>query len=71
MEHLAIKSEGKREDLQCIQVLVPFRHLSLNPNVCGLRRYLGVGYSYEELPLEERIFLDTWNINSSKDYAKD
>jgi hypothetical protein len=67
MELLAIKLEGKREDLQCIQVLVPLRHLSLNPNVCGLRRCFRVGYSDEELPLEERIFLDTWDINSSKD----
>jgi hypothetical protein len=67
MEFLAIKLEGKREDLQCMQVLVPLRHLSLNPDVCSLRHCLGIGYSYEELPLEERIFLDTWDINSSKD----
>jgi hypothetical protein len=71
MEHLATKLEGKREDPQCIQVLVPLRRLSLNLNVCGPRRCLGVGYSYEELPLEEKIFLDTWNIKSSKDCVKD
>jgi hypothetical protein len=66
MERLAIKF-GKREDLQCVQTLVPLRHLSLNPNVCGLRLCLLVGYSDEELPLlEETIFLDTWDINSSK-----
>jgi hypothetical protein len=62
-----MKPEGKREGLQWIQVLVPLRDLSLNPNVCGLRRCLGAGYSYEELPLEERIFLDTWDIMGSKD----
>ena len=67
MELLAIKLEGKREDLQRIQVLVPLRDLSLNPNVCGLRRCLSVGHGDEELPLEERIFFDTWDINSSKD----
>jgi hypothetical protein len=56
MELLTIKLEGKREDLQWIQVLVPLRHLSLNPDVCGLRRCLRGGYSDEELPLEESIF---------------
>jgi hypothetical protein len=66
MELLAIKLEGEREDLQWIQVLVPLRYMSLNPNLCGLRRYLRVGYSNEEFPLEEKIFLDTWDINSSK-----
>jgi hypothetical protein len=64
---LAINFQGKREDPQRIQVLVPLRHLFLNPNVCGLRRFLSVGYGDEELPLEKRIFLDTWDINSSKD----
>jgi hypothetical protein len=64
---LGIELERKREEVQWIEVLVPLRHLSLNPNVCGLRRCLGVGYSYEELPLEERMLLDTWDINSSKD----
>jgi hypothetical protein len=34
----------KREDLQCIQILVPLRHVTLNPNVCGRRRRLRVGY---------------------------
>ena len=42
MELLAIKLEEKREDPQRIQVLVPLRHLSLNPNVCGLHRCLSV-----------------------------
>ena len=41
----------KREDLQSTQVLVPLRSLSLNPNVCGLRSCLRVGYSYEKPPL--------------------
>jgi hypothetical protein len=67
MELLTIKLEGKREDLQCIQDLIPLRRLSLNPSVCGLRRYLRVGYSNEELPLEEKILLDTWDIDSPKD----
>jgi hypothetical protein len=67
MELLTIKLEGKMKDLQCNQVLVPLRHLSLNPNVCSLRRCFSVGYSNEELPLEERVFLDIWDINSSKD----
>jgi hypothetical protein len=67
LELLALKLEGKREDPQCIQVLVPLRHGSLNPNVCGLRRCHSIGYSDEELPVEERIFLDTWDINNSKD----
>ena len=67
MERLTIKLEGKMKDLQCIQGLVPVRYLFLNPNVCGLRRCLRVGYSDEEFPLEERIFLDTWDINSLKD----
>jgi hypothetical protein len=59
--------EGKREDLQRIQVLVPIRHLPLNRNVFGLRRCLRVGYSDEEVPLQETIFLDTWDINGMKD----
>jgi hypothetical protein len=67
MEPLAMKLEGKREDLQWIQVLVPLRHLSLNPNLRGLRRCLRVGYSDEELPIEETIFFNTWDINNSKD----
>jgi hypothetical protein len=67
MELLTIKWEGKMKDLQCIQVLVPLRHLPLNPDVCSLRRCFSIGYSHEELPLEERIFLDTGDINSSKD----
>jgi hypothetical protein len=67
MEVLAIKLEGKREDPQWIQVLVPLRHLSLNLNVCGLRRCLGVRYGDEELSLEEGVFLITWDIIDSKD----
>jgi hypothetical protein len=67
MELLAVKLKGKMKDPQWIQVLVPLRHLSLNPNVCGLRRCFKDGYSDKELPLEERIFLDTWDIIGSKD----
>jgi hypothetical protein len=67
---LAINLEGKRDDLQWIQVLVPLRHLSLNSNLCGLGRCPRVGYSNEEFPLEETIFLDSWDINSSKDLVK-
>ena len=58
---------GRREDIQWIEVLVPLRHLSPNPNVCGLRRRISVGYSDVMLPLEERTLLDTRNINSPKD----
>jgi hypothetical protein len=67
MELLATELEGKREDLQRIQVLVPIRHLSLHRNVCGLRRCLRIGYSDEEFPLQDSIFLDTWDINGMKD----
>jgi hypothetical protein len=69
MELLAIKLEGKRKGPQWIQDLVPLRCLSLNPNVCGLRRCFIVGYtgSDEKLPVEERIFLYIWDIKSSKD----
>jgi hypothetical protein len=67
MEVLAIKLEGRKEDLQWIQFLAPLRRLSLNPNVCGLRRCFIVGYSDEKLPVEERILLDVWDIKSSKD----
>jgi hypothetical protein len=66
MEVLDIKLERKREDVQCIQVLVPLRRLSLNPDVSGLRRCLAVGYSDEKLPLEEKIFPRAWDINGSK-----
>jgi len=55
------------KDPQRIQDLVPLCHLSLNPNVCSVRRCFCVGYSDEELPVEERTFLDIWDINSSKD----
>ncbi len=63
------KLEGKREDLQCIQVLVPLRHLSLSMNVRGLRRCATGrdGYSNENPPLDKTIFLDTWDIIGSKD----
>jgi hypothetical protein len=64
-----LDSGGKREDLQWIQVLVPLRHISLDPNIRGRHCCLkvGSGYSDEDLPLEEIIFLDTWDIRSSKD----
>ena len=60
MEVSAIKSEGKREVAQWIQVLVPLRHVSLNMNVCGLCRCFRVGDSHEKLPLDETVFLDTF-----------
>ena len=63
---LALELEGKRENLQRIQFLVPIRHLSLNRNVFGLRRCLKVGYDDAEVPLA-KIFLDTWDINGMKD----
>ena len=66
MELLALEPEGKREDLQRIQILVPIRDLSLHRNVFGLRRCHGVGYNDAEVPLE-KIFLDNWDINSVKD----
>jgi hypothetical protein len=66
MKLLAIKLKGKMKDPQWIHFLVPLRDLSLNPNVRGLRRCFKDGYSDEELPLEEKIFFDTWNIFSSK-----
>ena len=59
--------KGKREVLQRIQVLVPLRDVSLNTNVFGLRRCLRVGYSHEDLSLEDRIFLDSWDITGSMD----
>ena len=73
MELLATKlEEGKSEDLQWIQILVPLRRLSLNGNVCGLCRCLRVGYSNEDLSLlDQKILLDSWEINSPKDYAAD
>jgi hypothetical protein len=67
MEIFGINFEGKKEDLQWIQVLVPIRDLSLNRNVWGLRRCFRVGYGDENFPLEERIFLDGWDVNSSND----
>ena len=67
MEFLAIEWKGKREDLQWIQVLVPIRLVSLNRNVCGLCRCLTVEHSDEEFSLQEAIFLDTWDINGTKD----
>ena len=69
MEVLAIELEKKREDLQWIQVLVPIRHMSLDRNVCSLRhRCPRAVHSNEEFPLQEKIFLDTWGINSAMDY---
>ena len=67
MEVLALELEGKREDLQSIRILVPLSDPSLNPNDFSLRRRLSVGYSDEDFPLEEIIFLDTWDIMSPKD----
>ena len=63
------ESEEKREDLQCIQLLVPLCDLSLDRNVCGLRCCLRVGYSDVEIPFEERILLDTciWDIDDLMD----
>ena len=66
MELLAMKSKGKVKGLQRIQGLVPLRHLSPDLDVCCLRRCFSDGYSDEELPLEEKRFLDAWNIFSSK-----
>ena len=63
--------EEKREDLQCIQGLVPHRRLSLDMNICGLDRCLRVGYSDEQLPLKKRILFDSWYIIRSDDYVKD
>ena len=69
MEILAIEREGKREDLQWIEVLVPIRLVSLNRNVCGLRhRCPRAVHSNEEFPLQETIFLDAWGIDSPMDY---
>ena len=65
MRVLAIKLEGKREDVQCLQFLVPLRHLSLNTDVCGPHRGLEVGDRDKESPLLKRILLDTWDIMSS------
>ena len=69
MEVLATELEGKKEDLQSIQVLVPNRHLSLNRDIFSLRRCLKVRHSDAEVPLE-KIFLDNWDINSPVDLAK-
>ena len=67
MEVLGTIFKGKREDVQKIEALIPLRHMSLNRNVCGLRRCLGIGYSDKELPLEETTFLDHRDIGSPKD----
>ena len=66
MELLALKLEGKSEDLQRIQVLVPIRDLSLHRNVFSLRRCLRIRYNDADVPLE-KIFLDNWDINGMKD----
>ena len=55
------------EDLQRVQDLVPLRHLSLNRRVCGLRRCVRAGYSDEQFPFQEMMFLDSWGVFSSKD----
>ena len=55
------------EDVQCIQFLVPVRRLSLDLNVFGLRCGLRIGYGNKEVPFDEMIFLDTWDINSPMD----
>ena len=67
MEVSGIKLKGKWEGVQRVQVLVPIRSLSLNRSVCGLRSRLSIGYGDKDLPLEERIFLDSWDIYSPKD----
>ena len=67
MEVLGTIFKGKREDIQKIEALVPLGHLSLNRNVCGLRRCLSIGYSDKELPLEETMSLDNRDIGSPKD----
>ena len=70
MEVLAIKLEGKIEDVQRIQFLVPLRDLSLNMNFCCLCHSLGAGNGYEELSLEKQILLDSWDIRGSNNYVK-
>jgi len=59
--------EGNQEDLQGVQILVPYCRLSFNPSVCRLCRRVTVRYSNEELSLEETIFLDTWDVLGSND----
>jgi hypothetical protein len=66
MELFSHKFEGKREDLQWVQDLVPLRHASLNRNVRSLRRCLRVIYSDEEHPFLDEILLDVWDVNGSK-----
>ena len=67
MELLAIRLEGKIEEVQCIQVLAPSSYLPLNPSACGPHRFLRVGYGDEKFPLEETILLEIWDILGSKD----
>ena len=67
MELLYIKLGGKRDDLQSVKYLVPLCHVSLNRNVCGPHRRFSVGYCDEEFPLQETIFLDTRDIDGTKD----
>ncbi len=67
MEILVRKLEGTKEDPQGVQVLIPLCRLSFNPSVCRLCSCLTVGYSNEDLPIEETIFLDTWDVLGSKD----
>ena len=59
--------EGNQEDLQGVQILVPYCRLSLNPSVCCLYCRVTVRYSNEELSLEETIFLDTGDVLGSED----
>ena len=65
MEVLAIKLEENREDTQWIQFLVPLRDMSLNKNVCGLHRGVGIGYLDIQFSHGKHIFLDSWDILSS------
>ena len=56
-----------RGGLQRIQALVPLCHLSFNSNVCGLGRCHSVRHSNKKCPLDEKKFLETWDIMSSMD----
>ena len=67
MKLLSIKLEGKWEDLQWIQVWFQLTIRLSTKTSAGLRRCLRVGNSDEEFPLQQAIFLDTWDIHGSKD----
>jgi hypothetical protein len=45
------------KDLQCIQVLVPLRHLSLKLSVCGLHRCFRVGYTVSNPETTAKLFV--------------